>query len=381
VAPDDGGGMRRVVAISGVAVTLVAAVAAYAVMGGSGTPAAKPPSSRGGGVVTPAAAVMPREGRDYTLIRVLRGPDARQATGITASGEVVMTRYTGFQAVAHNSLLDPVSGHRTPLHRTLSVVEATERAVTSIRTYRRVAPPTLVRLDRATGRERAFTLPVVPGRQHYTVLGVDGSTVWFKNGANLNHTSPDRVWSVRFRHPATLERHGRKSSPTVAQGVLAWVERTVEGPDTVKMQGLSGGGVRRMTLPEDCTVASDLAGFATNGSQWAADTHCSDRYVAGESGPAAERRTEPTFLLDPATGTATELRVMHDEGMMQLSDRALAFYRYSYDLATGTLYDASPGGDLSGLPPVTGPGPNPVALWPRRYRDHHPTRVLVVRLT
>jgi hypothetical protein len=379
--------MRRVVAISGVAVALVAAVATYAAAGGSDSPGTHPAGTAGArqasgrSFVDPRDAVVPKQGRDYTVIRVLRGPDAKRAGGITTSGEVVLTRYAGFHDVPHNSLLDPVSGHRTRLHHTLSVIEATDRAVTSVRTYRRVAPPTLVRLDRATGRERAFTLPVVPGRQHYTVLGVDGSTVWFKNGENLNHTSPDRVWSVRFRHPETLERHGRKASPTVAEGVLAWVERTVEGPDTVAMQSLSGGGVRRMTLPEDCTVNSDLAGFATNGTQWAADAHCSDRYVAGESGPAAERRTEPTFLLDPSTGTATELRVEHDEGLMQLSDRALAFYRYSYDLTTGTLFDASPGGDLSGLLPVTGPGPNPVTLWPRRYRDYHPTRVLVVRLT
>jgi hypothetical protein len=128
-------------------------------------------------------------------------------------------------------------------------------------------------------------------------------------------------------------------------------------------------------------VRSALSDFMTNGSQMVADAYCSVR-ASGPAGPAQERRSQPTFVVDRTAGVVTELPVEPDEGALATSDRAVAFYWYSLDLTTGKLYDVSDRTELGGTPPVTGPGDQPIALWPRGTDVHgDPTRVLIVRLT
>jgi hypothetical protein len=234
--------VRKLVTISSAAAAAVATTVVAAYAAGGDEPArarATAKSPTGPIVLKQADAVAPRKGSDYHLLVKLGDRNARNAEEVTTSSEVVIGRRSG------DLLLDPVSGHRTHLPDAGDVLDATDETVTFLRSKPGDPRPHMARLDRASGLLHRFTLPEVPGRQHYTVLGLDGDTVWFKNGDNLNHTSLDRVWSVRFGHPGTLERHGRRSSPAFADGVLAWVERSSDGPDVVAMQDAAGGEIRR----------------------------------------------------------------------------------------------------------------------------------------
>ena len=148
-----------------------------------------------------------------------------------------------------------------------------------------------------------------------------------------------------------------------------------EGPDVIVTRAAAGGPVTRVTLPEDCVARPDR--LLSAGTRIVADTACPDRM--GAAGPASELRSQPTFVVDPSAGVVAELRVEPDEGALRASTRVVSFYWYSFDLATGTLYDVSDRTGGSGLPPTTGPGDHPIALWPRGHGDG--ARGLVVRLT
>lgn len=375
--------MLKLVAISGaVAVSVAAAVVVGRAAGGD-VAAQRTPATTAVSLVKRADAVAPQRGADYGLLTTLRGRDARRAAGVTASGEILLSWWTGFNETAHHALLDPASGRRSPLPdlggRT-RVLAATHRTVTFARPAQRWGLD-IVRLDRASGRWRHFTLPEVRGRQ-YSILGLDGTTVWFKTGPSAEHTSPDDVWSVRFRHPATLVHQGRRSTPAFADGVLSWVVRSLsmDGPDVIAMRDAAGGRATKVPLPENCKVDASATSLLGNGSLLAVDAFCGDRPTG--PGGAGEVRTSPTFVVDRTAGVVTELRVESDEGATGVSDRTVSFDWYSYDLATGKLYDVSDRTDLAGTPPTTGPGDRPVAIWPRGTTVGHldPTRVLVVRL-
>lgn len=376
--------MLKLVAISGaVAISVAAAVVVGRAAGGDA--AAQPtPATTAVSLVERTDAVAPQRGADYRLLATLRGRDARRAAGVTASGEVLLSWSTKSSYTARHALLDPVSGQRTrlpDLGGRASVLEATRRTVTFVRPEQRWRLD-VVRLDRASGRSRHFTLPQVRGR-HYSILGLDGATVWFKTGPSAEHTSPDDVWSVRFRHPATLVHQGRRSTPAFADGVLSWVVRSLsmDGPDVIAMRDAAGGGeATRIPLPENCKVDASATSLLGNGSVLAVDAFCGDRPIG--PGGAGEVRASPTFVVDRTAGVVTELRVESDEGATGVSDRTVSFDWYSYDLATGKLYDVSDRTSLAGTPPTTGPGDHPVAIWPRGTTVGHldPTRVLVVRL-
>lgn len=274
------------------------------------------------------------------------------------------------------ALLDPSTGHRKalPAMGPVGLVSAEGPTWTFVHTPPR-RPPVVVLLDRATDRVRRFSLPEVPRRHRSTVLGVDGTTVWFTTNWNDGQPSSDRLWSVRFGRPGSLTAQGHRSSPVLADGTLAWVNSPTEGPGVIVTRAAAGGPVTRVTLPEDCVARPDR--LLSAGTRIVADTACPDRM--GAAGPASELRSQPTFVVDPSAGVVAELRVEPDEGALRASTRVVSFYWYSLDLATGTLYDVSDRTGGSGLPPTTGPGDHPIALWPRGHGDG--ARVLVVRLT
>ncbi|GAA2136210.1 hypothetical protein GCM10009844_02290 [Nocardioides koreensis] len=356
--------MRGRLAISGLALLAAAAATAACATDHGGAEAAGPPP-----VVRADDAVRPQEGRDYRLVRTLRDRDARSASGVIESGEVLLTRYTKSYDVEH-ALLDPRSGRRTrlpDLGGSADVLSATSSTVWFVRP----APGPLrdlVRLDRSTGHRRHFTLPEVPRARHYTVLGLDADTAWFKTGPGYDHDSPDDVWSVRFGRPGSLEHQGRFSTPTLAGGVLAYaVRRTDGGPDSVALREVATGDTVTVALPGGCSVGSRWETILGNGDRVAVDSHCGDH--------------SPTFVVDREDGVVADLRVESDEGVMQVSDRTVSFYWYSYDLATGRLFDVSGRSSLAGTPPAAGPGDRPLMIWPRGNDRHgDPTTVLVVRL-
>lgn len=356
--------MRGRLTISGLAVLAATAATASACAAGDGAERAGPPP-----VVRADDAVRPQEGRDYRLVRTLRDRDARRASGVVESGEVLLTWYTKSYDVEH-ALLDPRSGRRArlpDLGGATEVLSATSSTVYFVRPA--PGPPRdLVRLDRSTGHRRHFTLPDVPRGGHYTVLGLDDDSVWFKTGPAYDHDSPDDVWSVRFGRPGTLEHQGRFSTPTLSDGVLAYaVRRTDGGPDSVALREVATGDTVTVTLPAGCSAGSRWMTILGNGDQVAVDSYCGDH--------------SPTFVVDRRDGIVADLRVESDEGAMQMSDRTVSFYWYSYDLATGTLYDVSDRTSLGGTPPTAGPGDRPIMIWPRGNDRHDdPTKVLVVRL-
>ncbi len=348
--------------LSGAAALVVVAAVATAYAGFHG----RAPNSD---VVNAADAVRPQAGRDYRLVTTLRGADARGAGGITSSGEVVVTtgplvRGTGgaFQV----TLLDPASGRRTRLPDGLgSVVDATEGTVT----FDRYLPGSrgrleLARLDRSSSRVQHFPLPEVRGRV-YHLLGLDGDVVWFATAPNAENAHPEDVYSVRFGQPGSVEHHGRRWEPTYADGTLAWVVGSLDGPDVIATEDLPDGRVARLALPEDCRVRPSSSDLLSNGTQLVVDATCGR-----------------TLVLDRTGGLVRELRVESDEGALETSQRTVSFYGYSYDLATGTLFDVSDRSTLDGSPPTTGPGEHPLALWPQGTSHPHedPTSVLVVRL-
>ena len=356
----------RGLTISGLAVlaAIAATTAACATDGGGAEAAGAPP------VVRADDAVRPQAGRDYRLVRTLRDRDARRASGVMESGEVLLTWYSGFHDTVHHALLDPRSGRRTrlpDLGGATEVLSATSSTVQFVRPA--PGPPRdLVRLDRSTGHRRHFTLPEVPRARHYTVLGIDEDTVWFKTGPGYDHDSPDDVWSVRFGRPGTLEHQGKFSTPTLADGVLGYaVRRTDGGPDSVALREIATGDTTKIPLPAGCSVESGFTSILGNGDQVAVDSYCGDH--------------SPTFVVDRTDGIVADLRVESDEGAMQTGDRTVSFYWYSYDLATGRLYDVSDRTSLSGTPPTAGPDLRPLMIWPRGHDRHgDPTKVLVVRL-
>lgn len=357
--------MRGRRTISGLAVlaAVAATTAACATDGDAEGPGAPP-------VVRADDAVRPQPGRDYRLVRTLRDRDARRASGVMESEEVLLTWYSGFHDTVHHALLDPWSGRRTrlpDLGGATVVLSATSSTVHFVRPA--PGPPRdLVRLDRSTGHRRHFTLPEVPHARHYTVLGLDDDTVWFKTGPGYDHDSPDDVWSVRFGRPGTLEHQGKLSTPSLAGGVLAYaVRRTDGGPDSVALREVATGDTTKIPLPTGCSVESSFTSILGNGDQVAVDSYCGSH--------------SPTFVVDRTDGVVADLRVESDEGAVQASDRTASFYRYSYDLATGRLYDVSDRTSLGGTPPTAGPGDRPLMIWPRGNDRHgDPTKVLVVRL-
>lgn len=320
-------------------------------------------------VVTVDDAVRPLAGRDYRLVTTLRGADARGAGDITSSGEVVVTTgplMNGTGGEFHLTLLDPVSGHRRRLPDGLGrVVDADRRTVT----FSRYVPGSrgrlvMDRLDRSSGRVRHFEPPLGRGR-FMSVLGLQGDVVWYSTARDAQNDPFAHVYSVRFGHPGTVQHHGRRSWPTYADGTLTWVVGSRHGPDTLATQDLADGRVTRVTLPEDCRVRPSSSDLLSNGRQLVVDATCGR-----------------TFVLDRDRGVVATLRVEGDEGALEMSARTASFYWYSYDLASGTLYDVSDRTLLAGLPPTTGPGARPLALWPQGSDGPHdnPTRVLVVRL-
>jgi hypothetical protein len=348
---------------------IAATAAVLSVMGACGAAdpgelrAAPPP------VVSADDAVQPQEGRDYRLVRTLRNRDAHRAAGVTGSGEVLLTWYTGFQDHVHHALLDPRTGHRTPLPDLGPVSEVVEVSRTrAVLVTPAPGPPVrVVFWNRDSGRERGFTLPEVRGRL-YRVLDVEGDRVWFRTGPAGEHDAPDHVWSVRFGRPGTLQHLGWFAAPAVADGVLAHaVRRSGGAPDAVTMRDLTGGPATRVPLPDGCSVESPSTSVETNGEQASVDAYCGDH--------------ETTFVVDRTDGLVADLRVESDEGNLQTSDRAVSFYWYAYDLLTGRLLDVSDRARLTGTPPSAGPGDRPLMIWPRGTDDHdRPGRVLVVRL-
>lgn len=319
-------------------------------------------------VVTRDDAVRPEKGTDHDVLMTLRDRDARRAVGVTASEEVLLTRYAGPSDETHHVLLDPETGDRTKVPFVApgtAVVEVTdERGVLAeLGIGRRIA---LHVWDRVADTTERFRLPDV-GRNP-RVLGIEGDRVWFRTGPRTEHTTKDPVWTVVLGENDSVEKVGRFSAPAVDDGSLVYRADPYAGadePEAVAFRDLGTGETTTVTLPRRCVI-EPAGALETNGTHASADSYCG--------------RQEPTFVLD-RSGVLVELRVESDEGNLGTGDRTVSLLGHVYDLATGRLLDVTGSRSTPGLAPSAGPGATPVMTWPRgRDRHDEPTRVLVVRL-
>lgn len=322
-------------------------------------------SADGGSTTAPRAvpvvhrgdAVKPVAGRDYTLVRTLRGAQAENASQVADTGEIHVTGRPSF-------LLDPVTNRRTPLPSGSWFVQAT-RARAIVTDFDRRTDVTTVRiLDRRTDRVRVSRIPAVDGRGLVPV-GVAGGRIWWSRSVNAEAFDAD-YFSTAIGSSGAARSEGRLSALAVDGDTVVTVRP--RSARIVRFRDLHTGRTAEVSLPKGCSpqVATSRP-ILTNGTQATVNAYCRTR-------PAT------SFLLD-AGGLLADLRVESDEGVVGLSDRMVSFYDYAYDIARQRLLKVSDRDLLAYPEPSHGPGAHPIGLWPRgAYHADHVDESWVVRL-